>query len=68
MICNCEGLKSKQSELNVRLEENEVDIGIITETKLIEKDKLRISGYITVRKERVMGKGREGGIVTLIKK
>lgn len=48
--------------------EKEIDVGIITETKLNEKVNIRISGYDIIREDREIGQGSGGVILIIIKK
>lgn len=68
LIWNCYGVRNKTAELNKRFQEHNIDIGIITETKLLEGDNLKFSGYDIIKKDRKGGKGREGGVLIVIQK
>lgn len=67
LIWNCCGVRNKTAELNKRLQEFKINIGI-TETKLLEGDNLRLSGYDTIRNDREIGIGRGGGVMIIIQK
>lgn len=68
MLWNCGGWRNKHDEMRKRLREEDVDIGIITETKMGEDDKIRMTGYDIARQERRTGAGKGGGVMILIKK
>lgn len=68
LIWNCCGVRNKTAELNKRLQEFKIDIGIITETKLLEGDNLRLSGYDIIRNDREIGIGRGRGVMIIIQK
>lgn len=57
---------NKHDEMRKRL--READVGIFTETKLKEEDKLRMTGYRIIRKDRVFGVGRGGGVMIMVRK
>lgn len=64
---NANGIKNKQSSLIQFLQQREVDIMAISETKLTTSDKLKIRGYDVVRKDRLENT-RGGGVIILIKR
>lgn len=65
----CGDIKNKTAEINKRLQEFSIHIGIITKTKLLEKDNFRIcmwmwyenSVYENLRRDRKVGIGRGEG-------
>lgn len=57
----CGDIKNKTAEINKRLQEFSIHIGIITKTKLLEKDNYRISVYENLRRDRKVGIGRGEG-------
>ena len=69
MQLNIDSLKSKVVELRHFLKEQDIDVFMLQETKLLKKDKLpRIPGYTLVRDDRQpkkgKTKGRGGGLLT----
>ena len=69
MQLNIDSLKSKVVELRHFLKEQDVDVFMLQETKLVKKDKLpKIPGYTLVRDDRKPKKGktngRGGGLLT----
>lgn len=68
LIWNCCSVRNKTAELNKRLQEFKIDIGIIIKTKLLEGDNLRLSGYDIIRYDREIGIGRGGGVMIIIQK
>lgn len=61
---NSNGLKNKTIELTQYLQEHEIDIALITETKLNQTDKINIKNYETYRKDRPTN---GGGVAIIIK-
>ena len=65
---NADGIKLKISELGERMKNLDMDIALIQESKLREKDKTpRIEGYSTVRADR-RGPKPGGGLISFLKK
>ena len=62
---NSGGLKNKVLELNQFLINEKVDIAIITELKLKNSDKLKVSNFITYRSDRLRNRG--SGVAMLVK-
>ena len=71
MHWNADGLRGKVEELGHFITEHRVDVCMVQESKLVEKDRTpRFPGYTTVRQDRPrsgMGGARGGGLVTLVK-
>ena len=70
---NCDYLLAKISELEMKLEEWEIDVACIQETKLRAEDEdLVVKGFNVVRKDRkregMSRYARGGGLITLIRK
>ena len=60
MQLNIDSLKSKAVELRHYLKDQEIDVFLLQETKLIKKDKSpKIPGYTLVREDRKQPKGKE---------
>lgn len=62
---NSNGLKNKTPELTHYLQTNDIDIALITETKLNNTDKINIKDYETYRKDRPT---HGGGVAIIVKK
>jgi exonuclease III len=67
MTWNANGILGKLGELKVFLKMHDVDIMLITETKLLKTDKLNIDSYNILRKERNTDT-RGGGVAILVKR
>ena len=64
---NADGIKSKMTELANSLIKHKIDIGLIPETKLQEKDDTpTLDDYAVIRKDRAMGQ-QGGGLIILVK-
>ena len=65
---NAEGLKSKSDELAIRLRENDIDLAVIQETWLQEKDSTpNVGDYTAIREDRKNNMKR-GGLIFYIRK
>lgn len=67
-LWNCCGIRNKTAEINKRLQEFNIDIGIIIETKLLERDNFKFSGYDIVRNDRKIRISRRGRVLIIILK
>jgi hypothetical protein len=67
MTWNGNGILGKLGELKVFLKMHDVDIMLITETKLLKTDKIQIESYNLIRKERNTDT-RGGGVAILVKR
>jgi hypothetical protein len=67
MTWNANGILGKLGELKVFLKMHDVDIMLITETKLLKTDKINIDSYNILRKERNTDT-RGGGVAILVKR
>ncbi|KAK9703786.1 hypothetical protein QE152_g29073 [Popillia japonica] len=56
---NCNGKRGRKDELSIFLQEEEVEIMLLQETRLRQRDALRMTSYQTFRKDRT-----EGGPIT----
>lgn len=63
---NVDGVNNKYHELIYFVQNNNLDLIVITETKLKENERLKIRGYTTYRKDRD-NQHRGGGVAILIK-
>lgn len=63
---NANGLSNKKAQLIQFLQDHKIDIMLLNETKLTNRDKLKITGYNTVRKDR-QNNIRAGGVAMLIR-
>lgn len=62
---NCNGKRGRKDELSIFLQEEEVEIMLLQETRLRQRDALRMTSYQTFRKDRT---GQtEGGVAILVK-
>lgn len=64
MTWNANGLKPKITELRAYLQQLDLDIALINETKMTNEDKLRIKDYQIIRNDRT---ARGGGVAIIIK-
>ena len=65
---NADGLRTKIDELQLRLKEDDYDVCVIQETKLLKENKTpTVEGYTSLRKDRKNQDGG-GGLMTFIKK
>jgi exonuclease III len=67
MTWNGNGILGKLGELKVFLKMHDVDIMLITETKLLKTDKIHIESYNLLREERNTYT-RGGGVAILVKR
>ena len=65
LFSNCQGIRPKPKELELYLKENEFDIVALDETFLNKKLNFRITGYDTIRNDRLTG--QRGGVAFLVK-
>ena len=65
LFWNCQGIRSKRKELELYIKENEFDIIALNETFLNKKLNFHISGYDTIRNDRLTG--QRGGVAFLAK-
>lgn len=63
---NADGLKDKKTELEHFLRTHEIDLALISETRLTKDNKISIQGYTIIRKDRVNNTPHGG--VAIIKK
>lgn len=63
---NANGLKQNRNTFAAFLNTHNVDIACITETHLINADKIKFNGYVSYRKDRLAARP-SGGVVILIK-
>ena len=65
LFWNCQGIRPKRKELELYLKENVIDITALNETFLNKKLNFCISGYDTIRNDRLTG--QKGGVAFLVK-
>ena len=58
---NVRGIKSKTKDINSLVEENEIDIMVLTETKLSEKENRIVKGYKNFR----LNRNTKAGVVCI---
>lgn len=61
---NANGLKPRISELRAFIQQQDLDLVLLNETKLTDKDKIKINNYQILRKDRT---NRGGGVAIIIK-
>ena len=66
MFWNCQGIRSKDNELELYLKENNFEIVALNETFLTKKIDFKIQGYDTIKND--CSTGTRGGVAFLVKR
>ena len=65
LFWNCQGIRSKRTELELYLKENVIDVIALNETFLGKKLNFRITSYDNIRNDR--STGQAGGVALLVR-